>query len=61
MRKRLALRRETLAELTTDDLHRVAGADGTVVTCYTAVTVCGLCDTGAIWSDYCPGTASSAC
>ena len=37
---RLRLRRETLAELTTDDLHRVAGAD--------AATVAGVCATIAV-------------
>lgn len=41
---RLVLARETLAELGSDDLRDVAGGPGTHVTCYTGLTVCGICD-----------------
>lgn len=42
---RLVLRTEALAELGSPDLAAVAGAaDGTHVTCYTGLTVCGICD-----------------
>ena len=45
MTKRLVLRRETLAEITADDLRGVvAGVEGTHLTCYTGITVCGICD-----------------
>jgi hypothetical protein len=39
VRRRLALRRETLAELASDDLALVQGA-ATVATCYSGVTYC---------------------
>lgn len=43
-RRRLVLRKETLTELVSDDLHAVAGgASGP--TCYTCVTACQICDT----------------
>lgn len=45
MRKHLVLRREALAEITAADLSAVvAGVEGTHLTCYTGITVCGLCD-----------------
>ena len=45
MKKTLVLKRESLAELSTDDLSHVVG--GTVKTrlfCYTGITDCKLCD-----------------
>lgn len=54
MTKKLALKRELLTELTGDDLRAVAGAGNVTTKCAT-LSVC------AVWSDYCPGTASSAC
>ena len=54
MTKKLSLKREALTELAADDLRHVAGA-GNVTTNSGTLSVC------AVWSDYCPGTASSAC
>ncbi|HWL34688.1 MAG TPA: hypothetical protein VNQ77_00705 [Frankiaceae bacterium] len=43
MKRTLVLRAETLSELAADELRSVVGA-GTHVTCYTGITVCGICD-----------------
>jgi hypothetical protein len=40
MIRTLALKRESLTELTTDELTHVVGADGTHITCYTGLTYC---------------------
>lgn len=49
MKRTLRLHKQTLAELTTDEMTSVVGADGTHLTCYTGITVCGLC--GALVGD----------
>lgn len=49
MKRTLALRKDTLTELTADDLHQVAGGDATAMSCTclfcpTNLTRCGVCD-----------------
>lgn len=43
MTRKLTLAKETLAELSTDEMRSVVGA-GTHVTCYTGLTVCAPCN-----------------
>ena len=44
MKRTLRLHKQTLSELTTTEMTSVVGADGTHLTCYTGLTVCGICD-----------------
>ncbi len=48
MTRTLTLRKDTLAELTADDLRAVTGGDAgityTCFLCHTGLTVCGICD-----------------
>lgn len=47
-RRTLSLKKETLASLASDDLRAVAGGaaagDSIAPTCFTGLTVCGVCD-----------------
>lgn len=42
--RKLSLTTDRLAELSTDELGGVVGGPGTHITCYTGLTVCGICD-----------------
>lgn len=44
MRRTLALRKESLSDLGAADLADVVAGGDTTSTCYTGLTVCGLCD-----------------
>lgn len=45
MKRTLTLKKQTLTELTTDDLVTVVGANGTHTYCETGITYCQICNT----------------
>ena len=45
MKRTLSLKKQTLTELTSDEMTSVVGADGTHTYCATGITYCQICNT----------------